>query len=88
MVCINIIVNVKQKQTWHECGRMLKCEYDVSISDVSVREPLHFIVDAGSLVYNYDLQYRIISIERLGHWKGVKWCKNTSKKLCIAKSSL
>jgi len=26
MVCINSIVNVKQKQTQHECDPILKCE--------------------------------------------------------------
>jgi len=31
---------------------MLKCEYDFSISDISVRELLHFIFDAGYVVYS------------------------------------
>jgi len=31
---------------------MLKFEYDFSISDVSVRELLHLIFEAGSVVYN------------------------------------
>jgi len=43
MVCINSIVNVKQKQTLLECDTIL---------DVSVRERLHFIFDAGSVVNN------------------------------------
>ena len=43
MVCINSIVNVKQKQNHMN---------DFSISDVSVRELLQLIVDAGSVVYN------------------------------------
>ena len=55
-----------------------KCEYDFSISDVSVRELLHFIFDAGSVVYNYNLQDRIVSIERLTHLKD-------EKTLCIYK---
>ena len=67
MVCINSIVNVKQKQTWHERDPILKCEYDFSISDVSVRELLHFIFDAGSVFYNYNLQNQIILIEILRH---------------------
>ena len=46
-----------------------------SISDVSVRELLHFIFDAGWVVFNLNLQDRIISIERLRHLKGFKWCK-------------
>jgi len=52
MVCINSKVNVKQKQIKYECEQNLKCEYDFSISDVSVRELLHFIFDAGSVVFN------------------------------------
>ena len=28
------------------------CEYDFSISDLYVRELIHFIFDAGSVVYN------------------------------------
>jgi len=32
--------------------QILKCEKDFSISDVSVRELLHFVFDAGSVVYN------------------------------------
>ena len=31
---------------------MLKCEYDFSISDVSVRELLHLIFEAGSEIFN------------------------------------
>jgi len=38
-------------------------------SDVSVRDLLHFNVDAGSVVFNYNLQDRIISIKRLRHLK-------------------
>ena len=52
MVCINSIVNVKQKQTWYVCDPILKCEYDFSSSDVSVRELLRFIFNAGSVVFN------------------------------------
>jgi len=40
---------VKHKQT---CDLILKSECYFSISDVSVRELLHLIVDAGSVVYN------------------------------------
>jgi len=46
------------------------CFYYFSISDVSVRELLHFIVDAGSVVNNLNLQDRFISIERLRQLKG------------------
>ena len=42
----------------------------------SVRELLHLIVDAGSVVYYYNLQDRIILIEIL---RNVKGCKNSSK---------
>jgi len=38
---------------------------------VTVRELLHLIVGAGSVVYTYNLQDRIILIERLRHLKGV-----------------
>ena len=31
---------------------ILKREYDFSISDVSIQELLHFIFDAGSVVFN------------------------------------
>ena len=41
-----------------------------SILDVSVRELLRFIFNAGSVVFNYNLQYWKISIERLRHVKG------------------
>jgi len=51
--------------------QILKCEYDFSISDVSVRELLHFIFDAGSVVYNYNLQDRIVSIESVSKSKSV-----------------
>ena len=49
MVFINSKVNVKQKQTWCECGPILKCEQDFSILNVSVGELLHFIFDTGSV---------------------------------------
>jgi len=35
--------------------------------------------DAGSIVYNYNLQDRIILTERLRHLKGVLIFKHTSK---------
>ena len=38
---------------------------------MTVRELLHLIVGAGSVVYTYNLQDRIIGIERLRHLKGV-----------------
>jgi len=50
MVCINSTVNVKQIK--YECDPILKCELDYSSSDISVRELLHFIFDAGSVVSN------------------------------------
>jgi len=60
MVCINSIVNAKQKQTYYECEPILKCEYDFNISGVSIRELLHFTFDTGSVVYS-------LSIEILRH---------------------
>jgi len=39
--------------------------------NVSVRELLHLIFDAGSVVYRWSLQDRIIWIERLRRLKGV-----------------
>ena len=32
------------------------CELDFKMSDVTVRELLHFIVGAGSVVFNWNLQ--------------------------------
>ena len=72
MVCINSIVNAKQKQTLLECDPILKCEYDFSISDVSVRELIHFIFNAGSIVYNKNLQDRI-----MGTRSGAHSCPNS-----------
>ena len=60
MVCINSIVNAKQKQTYYECEPILKCEYDFNISGVSIREVLHFTFGTGSVVYS-------LSIEILRH---------------------
>jgi len=49
-----------------------------SFGNVSVRELLHFIFEAGSVVYNWNLQDRIVSIKRLKHLKGFQWCKSKS----------
>jgi len=42
--------NLKQKPILYECDPISKCEYDFSISDVSVLELLLFIFDASSVV--------------------------------------
>ena len=43
---------MKLKQTEYKRVLILNCELDVRMSDVSVRELLHFIFDAGSVVFN------------------------------------
>jgi len=43
------------------------------------RKLLHLIVDAGTVVFNYNLQDRSIWIERLRHLKVFSDAKSTSK---------
>ena len=50
MVCINSICETETNITWMQSD--FKVWLWFSISDVSVRELLHLIFDAGSVVYN------------------------------------
>jgi len=48
----------------------LQCELDFKFSDVTVRELLHFIFDAGSVVFNWNLQEQNTLIDSFRQIKG------------------